>query len=265
MDDHTVVGRAVAILDCVAGSAGPLPLAALTRRTGIPKATVRRIANDLTARGMLELTPDGYVAGSRLINQGLRSAHHRGTVLSAQPYLQDLHLQTRGEIAWFATMEDGDLSMTTAAFGRSHLPLMRGLMSESVSKRGTSMVILAAGRLLAAHEPELADRILATGWKPLTRYSVTDRPRMRDLLLDARDTGLARESEQTLLGWTCLAAALREPSGRLMGVIGVSGRGSNIDARGVRPTLTMFAESLAAELIPRSGTEGHSVSSQWPR
>jgi hypothetical protein len=37
--------------------------------------------------------------------------------------------------------------------------------------------------------------------------------------------------------------------------IGVSGRGSKIDARGVRPTLARFAESLATELMPRSATE----------
>jgi DNA-binding IclR family transcriptional regulator len=65
MDDHTVIGRAVAILDCIASAAGPLALAALTRRTGIPKPTVRRIANDLTKRGMLELTSDGYQPATR--------------------------------------------------------------------------------------------------------------------------------------------------------------------------------------------------------
>jgi DNA-binding IclR family transcriptional regulator len=255
MDDHTVVGRAVEILDCVAGATGPLPLAQLTRRTGISKPTVRRIANDLTERGMLEFTSDGYVAGSRLISHGVRSSRHRDNVIAAQPYLQDLHLQTRGETAWFATAFDGDLSMATAAFGRSHAPVIRDLMSESVLKLGSSMVVLAAGRLLAAHEPEVADRVLSTGWKPLTRYSVTDRRRMHGLLFEARDTGLARESEQTLLGWTCLAAALRDSSGRLMGAIGVSGRGAHIDARGVRTTLSRFSESLAAQLITRSTSE----------
>jgi hypothetical protein len=54
MDDHTVVGRAVAILDCVASAASPLPLAALTRKTGIPKPTVRRIASDLTERSNID-------------------------------------------------------------------------------------------------------------------------------------------------------------------------------------------------------------------
>ena len=163
MDDHTVVGRAVAILDCVASAVNPLSLAALTRLTGIPKPTVRRIANDLTERGMLALTSDGYVAGSRLINQGVHSAHHRGTSVIAQPYVQDLHLQTRGEFAWFATMDRGDLTMTASAFGRSHVAAMRGSIFPSLSPLGSSKVVLAAGRLQTAHQPEVADRILDDG------------------------------------------------------------------------------------------------------
>jgi DNA-binding IclR family transcriptional regulator len=252
MDDHTVVGRAVAILDCVASAAGPLPLAALTKRTGIPKPTARRIANDLAERGMLELTSDGYLAGSRLINQGLVSAHHRGSGLSAQPYLQDLHLQTRGELAWFATLDRGDLVITATAFGRSHTAAVRNNLPPSLSVLGSSMVVMAAGRLHVAHQPELADRILSRGWAPLTRYSVTDRQRLRNLLREAHDTGLAHESEQTMLGWTCLGAALRDSAGRLMGAMGVSGRGHNIDTRGVRSALVRSAESLATELLPRS-------------
>lgn len=252
MDDHTVVGRAVAILDCVASAASPLPLAALTRQTGIPKPTVRRIANDLTERGMLELTSDGYLPGSRLINQGLQSAHNRGTSVIAQPYVQDLHFQTRGEFAWFAAMNHGDLTMSATAFGRAHVAAIRSSVSPTLSTVGSSKVVMAAGRLQAAHQPEFAERILSTGWAPLTRYSVTDRQRLRNLLQEARDTGLAHESEQTMLGWSCLAAALHDSAGQLIGAIGVSGRGSNIDARNVRPALMRCAESLAAELAPRS-------------
>lgn len=251
MDDHTVVGRAVAILDCVASATRPLALAALTRRTGIPKPTVRRIANDLVERGMLESTAEGYAAGSRLIKQGLQSAHNRGIPVIAQPYVQDLHFQTRGEFAWFAAMDHGDLTMSATAFGRAHVAAMRNNLSPTLATVGSSKVVMAAGRLQAAHQPEFAERILSTGWAPLTRYSVTDRQRLRNLLQDARDTGLAHESEQTMLGWTCLAAALHDSAGQLIGAIGVSGRGSNIDARHVRPALMRCADLLAAELAPR--------------
>jgi DNA-binding IclR family transcriptional regulator len=252
MDDHTVVGRAVAILDCVASAAGPLPLAALTRRTGIPKPTVRRIANDLAERGMLDLTADGYLAGSRLINQGLQSAPHRGASVISQPYVQDLHLQTRGELAWFAPIDNGDLMMTATAFGRSHVAAMRGSIFGPLSKFGSSKVVLAVGRLQIAHQPDVADHVLSTGWAPLTRYSVTDRLRLRNLLHEAHDTGVAHEDEQTMLGWSCVAAAIRDSAGQLIGAIGVSGRCNNIDRRGVRPALMRFAQSLATELMPRS-------------
>jgi DNA-binding IclR family transcriptional regulator len=251
MDDHTVVGRAVAILDCVASAAQPLSLATLTKRTGIPKPTVRRIANDLVTRGMLELTSDGYVGGSRLINQGLQSAHNRGVSVIAQPYVQELHLQTHGEFAWFAAMAHEDLTMTAMAFGRAHAAAMRNSRAPTLATAGSSKVVMAAGRLQAAHQPQLAERIMSTGWAPLTRYSVTDRQRLSNLLQEARDTGLAHESEQSMLGWTCMAAALHDSAGQLIGAIGVSGRGSHIDARHVRPALVRCAESLAAELAPR--------------
>jgi DNA-binding IclR family transcriptional regulator len=256
MDDHTVVGRAVQILDCVATAAGPLPLAALTRQTGIPKPTVRRIANDLTERGMLELTSTGYLAGSRLINQGLHSAHNRGVSVTAQPYVQDLHLQTRGQFAWFATMDHGDdLTMTATAFGRAHAAAMHRSLNVSLSELGSSKVVMAAGRLQVSHQPEVADRILSTGWAPLTRYSVTDRLRLRNLLREAHDTGMAYEAEQTMLGWTCLAAAVRDSAGQLLGAIGVSGRGTNVDARGIGSALIRCAESLATDLMTRSAPE----------
>jgi hypothetical protein len=50
MDDHTVVGGAGTIVDGVASAAGPLSLAALTRRTGISFATVNNRDLTMTAR-----------------------------------------------------------------------------------------------------------------------------------------------------------------------------------------------------------------------
>jgi DNA-binding IclR family transcriptional regulator len=255
VDDHTVVGRAVTILDCVAAAHEPLALAELTRRTALPKPTVRRIANDLVDRGMLANTVDGYTPGSRLIHQGLTSAQRHGASVIAQPYIQDLHLQTRGEFAWFSMMDRGDLIMTATAFGRAHVRAIRSHISPSLSTVGSSKIVMAAGRLQAAHQPEIAEHLLSTGWAPLTRYSVVDPQRLRSLLSEARDTGLAHEAEQTMLGWTCLAAALRDRAGGLIGVMGVSGRGSNIDRRGVRPALARSAAALAAELAPMSTTE----------
>ncbi|MBF6170217.1 IclR family transcriptional regulator [Nocardia blacklockiae] len=247
-DDHTVIGRAVAILDVVTDAAGPLPLAVLTRRTGIPKATVRRIANDLVERDMLARTPDGYTAGQRLIQQGLQSAYQNGRTLAVQPYLQDLHLHSRGELAWFATLNGGELTMAGAAFGRPHIATMRVSWWPGMAALGPSMVLLASGRLQLAHQPERAEAVLASGWRPLTRYSVVDRRRMRDLLTRARETGFAREDEQSVLGWSCLATVLRDRDGALVGALGITGRGPHLEARGLPGELRRAARSLEVEL-----------------
>lgn len=243
VDDRTVLGRTIAILDAVSDAVTPLPLALLTRRTGIPKPTVRRIANDLVMRGMLRHTGDGYAPGSRLIHQGMLSAHRHG-IVAVQPHLQDLYLRTRGEMAWFATAHRGELVVANTAFGSQYTPAVQTPTFVRASRFGPSMVLSATGRIQVAHNAEWADRIVRGGWAPLTRYSVIDRRRLRRLLDEARDTGFAHEAEQAVLGLSCMAAALHDDSGQLVGAIGVTGRSRAIEVQGVRAALLRSAELL---------------------
>jgi len=244
----------VAILDCVVEAAGPLPLAVLTRRTEIPKSTVRRIADDLVRRGMFERTAEGYRPGHRLLHQGLLVTHHHGLSATVQPYLQDLHLRSRGQAAWFATLNNGELVMAGAAFGRQHAAEMARPWFPSVSRIGPQMALFAAGRIEAAERPELVDRIMRGRWAPLTRYSVTDRRRLGALLREARDSGFAHETEQTVLGVSCMAAALRDSSQRLVGILGIAGECNSVEARGVHAGLRRSAELLQRDL--RSASAG---------
>jgi len=260
VDDHTVVGRAVAILDAVVEGTAPIPLAALTRRTGIPKQTVRRIADDLVARGMLERVSEGYLPGERLIHHGLVSAHRHGFAVTVQPYLRDLHLRTRGQAAWLATRREGELILVGAAFGRPYMAPMAKSWFPTMSKLGPSMVLLAAGMIEVAHQPEVADRVLRGGWEPLTPNSITDARRMRCILDEVRDTGFAHEIEQAELGLTCMAAAMRDSSGQLVGAVGLTGRREGMRGPVLRNTLQRSAESLLRDL--RSILTPH-VSHAW--
>ncbi|WP_433191724.1 IclR family transcriptional regulator [Nocardia sp. CA-107356] len=247
-DDHTVVGRAVTIIEAVADYRDPVSLATLTRRTGIPKPTVRRIANDLVRRGMLELTREGYRAGTLLIYHGLRAAQQHGFVVTAQPYIQEIYLRTRGEIVWCASLYGGELTLNGSAFGRNYASVMKRQNWPSLASFGASMVLTAAGRLqIAAHE-EQAEHILATGWAPLTQYSVTDPRKLRALLDEARDTGFVHEREQTAVGWSCVASAVRDADGTFIGAIGVTGRSAILEQRSLHTGLVRSVESLQHEL-----------------
>ncbi|MEU6586800.1 IclR family transcriptional regulator C-terminal domain-containing protein [Nocardia sp. NPDC046763] len=249
-DDHTVIGRAVAILDAVTQAAGaPISLAALTRRTGVPKSTVRRIADDLVARQMLASTPEGYLPGKRLIQQGMHAALNLGLVATVQPYLQELHLRSRGELAWFATVHNGELVITGTVFGQEYGSVITGSGWPTMSALGTSLVLTAAGRLQIAHHPDQAEYVLGVGCRPLTRYSITDRNRLRYLLNQARDTGLATEAEQVIEGWSCSAAVVRDANGNMTGALGLIGHNGDIARR-----LAAHVHTLSKQLEDESRT-----------
>lgn len=251
-DDGTVVGRVTEILDVIADASGPLTLAELTRRIGMPKPTVRRIAASLIERGMLDRTPDGYVLGGRLLRYGLHALIRDPTMLAAQPYLQELHQRSAGELAWLGIMHDGELTLANAVFGRAHQMPLRTSSWPGTALLGPSVVLLASGRLQVANHPEQAERILASGWSRMTRYSEINPRRMRALIGDARDTGFAQEDEQTRLGWSCIAAVLRDPDGQMAGAIGVTGRSATVNGRGMRGGLLRMSNALQRELATAS-------------
>jgi DNA-binding IclR family transcriptional regulator len=254
LDDGTVVGRAVAILDVVADAAGPVRLAELARSTGIPKPTVHRIANDLAARGMLERTPIGYRTGDRLLTQGLHAAVQHGYAEAVQPYLLDLYHRSRGEIAWFAAFIGGDLRPVSIVFGTERRDSMRRSRFPTLSGLGTSVVFTASGRLHMAAHPDLADGVRRFGCRPLTRYSVSDPKRLAALLDEAADTGFAHEQEQARVGCHCAAALVTGRHGAATGVIGVTSFSGRTDTRALRGPLLEASAALHAEL----GADRHS-------
>lgn len=247
-DDRTVVGRTVTILDEVTSAPTPITLALLTKNTGIPKPTVRRIANALVQRGMLTRTPQGYWAGDRLIHQGLRSTWHQRTAHTAQPYLQDLYARAPGEIAFYCGLHNGELVNVGSVFGAAHRHSMQETAWPSLASLGHSVVLTATGRLQFAHHAEQAERILTTGCPPLTPYSPAHPGRLRALLTDARDTGIAVEQEQSRLGWGCTAVALHDTAGTLIGALGLAGRGSTTTTPAIRRATVVLAESLQRDL-----------------
>jgi DNA-binding IclR family transcriptional regulator len=258
-DDGTVVGRAVMILDAVSAAAGPVRLAELCRVTGIPKPTVHRIANDLAVRGMLERTEFGYRAGERLLKQGQQAALDRGYANAAQPYLQELHLRARGEVAWFGTLTGGDFNPVSMVFGPERDAMVRTSSFPTLSRIGTSIVLTAGGRLQIATQPELAERVRSHGCRRLTPYSPVRAGQLAALLDEAADTGFAYEQEHARVGCNCAAALVTSAEGVPIGVIGVTSFTSRTDTRGMRSPLLNAAVEMRRALASCTAHAGWST------
>ena len=241
MDDHTVTGRVVAVLDAVGGLGGGATLAAVTRACGIPKPTVRRIAADLVGRGLLERRADGYRLGPRLLVLGDEAGRQQGLRQAATPYVQDLFART-GEIAWITAITDTTLVLLHCVFGTNRAADVRsgGFPTAIPSAR---FLVTAAGRIVLGDRPELADHVRHRRLPRLTPYTVTQWPKVRAAIDAARDENVAVESEQSLLGYDCLAAGVHGPDGRVIAVVGITGRTGTLAAgRLARPVLAAASD-----------------------
>lgn len=242
MDDHTVTGRVMAVLDAVAHLSGRATLAALTRSTGIPKPTVRRIAADLVTRGMLERDVDGYRLGAHLLHLGAEAARQQNVRRDAAPFVQDLFART-GEIAWMTAFTDTSNTLVESAFGSQHIDDMRRPWPAVI--RSAYFLTTAAGRLVLAHRPELIDDLRSQALPRLTPYTVTNWGQVTNAVGLVRDSGVAIEQEQTTLGYSCIAAGVHDRQGKLVGAIGVCGRTSTFVAERMRRPVRSAANQLS--------------------
>jgi DNA-binding IclR family transcriptional regulator len=147
------LGKAISVLDSLA-AAGPLSLAGLVERTGLPRATTYRLATALAAYGLVEKDPGStYRLGGRLVELGRLAGQRRlGLAQAAGPALEKLRDQTGESVQLFVSeggrrvcivsLESPHSLRTIVAVGAS-LPMDKG----------------SAGRALSG-DPE----VLARGW-----------------------------------------------------------------------------------------------------
>jgi DNA-binding IclR family transcriptional regulator len=249
MDDHTVAGRILAVLDAVTAFGRPVTLAEITRGTKIPKPTVRRIAADLVMRRMLRRCADGrFILGSRLVELGMHAAAQHGLREAATPYVQELFART-GEIVWVCVLADADVTLVYSAFGANR--------ADEVRRKGwpfglnnLAFQATAAGRIVLADRPDLVERRRSRPLPAITPHTTISWPRLTATLDAVRDSGIAIEHQQCLSGYSCVATGLRAPTGSLIGIIGVTGRASTLPVRGLIRPLLNAARDVTHKLSP---------------
>jgi DNA-binding IclR family transcriptional regulator len=243
MDDHTVAGRVAAILDAVAARQGPTPLTRLTAETGIPKPTVRRIANQLVARSVLRRDPQGYRLGLRLIELGATATLQLGMAELASPFVHELHERTR-QIAWVGTVTADGVVLLDRAFSRAQAPTVARFPSRMTP--GTTAAT-AAGQLMLASQPAFLEQVLRAGGPArLTPYTVTNRQMLLGRLERAADTRTAYESEEASLGWWCCATLVVTPTASY--VLGLTGPTPGIPVTRGLTQLRRVADQFAHQL-----------------
>jgi DNA-binding IclR family transcriptional regulator len=237
---NSVLGKAKLILEAFSAEDDAVSLTELVRRTGIAKATVYRLAQELLQWGMLERAGTDYRLGLRLFEMGQRVPRQRILREAALPYMEDLLLATR-ETIHFAVRDGLDVLYIEKII--TH----QGLGKQSRVAGRLPLYCTATGKVLLAYSgSELFADVVRAGLAPLTPYTIRSPLVLARQLERVRQTRLATEHEETRPGYGSMAVPILGSADVVVGALAIT-------APNVRLNITRFTTALraAAEGIGR--------------
>jgi len=241
--------RATAVLGAFDGDHRCLNLSQLSRRSGLPLATVHRLAADLVAGQLLVRRGDGrYEIGARMWRLGLLAPATSLREL-ALPHLQDLVVAT-GHTVHLAVLDGAGALVIERLAGTKSIPTRHNPGGR------LPLHCTAVGKVLLAFAPGPVVEEVAGDLRRHTVCTVTD-PRVLHRQLDQiRRTGLARSAQEHRLGVSSVAVPVNGHDG-VMAAIGLLAPLTSPRLAGALPHLRAAAASVSADFL-RSGLDAPS-------
>ena len=213
------VKRALSVLELFSVEQPELSLAEIARHMDVHKSSVLRILATLESSGMV--ARDGRSGKYRL---GLKILELAGQVLSrydlrsvAAPYMEDL-ARRAGEIVHLA-IRDGDQIVYLDKKGQGQVLTV----ATRVGGRHPAYASAMGKVLLAALPPEECSSLIRGKPLPrLTEHTITDPEALAQELARTRAQGFALDNEESFPGISCVAAPIRDRSGRVAAAISLT-------------------------------------------
>lgn len=245
LDPASVLGKVMLVLEAFAADDAGVGFAELQRRTGLPKATLHRVAGDLVACRLLTRVDGDYHLGSHLFQLGMRASVERTLLEVATPFLEDLYERTH-ETVHLGVGEGAEVVYVAKFGGHRQVP--------SPSRIGGRMPVhaTAIGKALLAWADEPERIAVLSG--PLVRrtpQTITAPGRLRQQLDRVREQGVAFEYEEGALGLVCVAAPVLDSRDRPVAAISVAGAVTRFRPADHAASVRAAAAGIAATLARR--------------
>lgn len=233
---NSVVGKLRLILESFTIEDEQISLSDLARRTGISKASVHRLAQELLAWGMLERAGQEYRLGMRAFELGSRVPRFRVLRDSVRPTMEQLHQETR-EVVHLGVLDGQEvlyLEKVSASPQAARPSRIAGRMP---------LHCTAIGKVLLAHAPPtLLEDVIANGLPRVSVGTVVAPGLLVEQVRQVRKRGYAVEREETTVGYSSVAVPLYGGSGLVLGALSLTA-----------PTFRADADRLAAQLRRAAG------------
>ncbi len=248
------VATAIRLLKELAGDESELGVTALSRRLGLAKSTVHRLATTLISEGVLEQNPltEKFRLGVGLFALGTLVRRRMDVSAEARPYLIELRNKT-------------DETVLLAILNQSRIMHIYNLESTQAIRMRSDIgmekpaLVTAEGLVILAFRPrEETERILAAGGIPVrTPKTLTAPEAIRERLEQIRRLGYAIDDEESEPGMRVIAAPIRDAAGVAVAAAAVAGpvqRLSKSTIKRLIPEVIGTADAISRRL-------GHQLSS----
>lgn len=249
---RSVASRLLALLFCFEPGATELSLAELTRRTGLPHPTARRLVQELTRAGALDQHENGrYAVGLRLWQLGTLAPLTESLRALAHPFMEDLYTAIRQHVQ-LAVLEKGE----AVIIERLSAPRAVGLVSQVGGR--LPLHCSAIGKVLLAYaEPELAEQVLAAGLRRYTDRTIVDPQVLRRELAECRRTGIATVRGEMSDGADAVGTRIMDQDGRVVAALSVVVRSGSVQPQTIRLPLLTSGLGISRGLGWRPGVKAH--------
>jgi DNA-binding IclR family transcriptional regulator len=214
-----VIERMMNLLDTLATHPDPIPLKQLAQETSLHPSTAHRILAAMIARGFVERVDAGvYRLGIRLLQLGNVVKSRMSVREMAVESMQKLHVAT-GESVNLG-MRDGDdiVYVERTSSGRSAVRVVHIVGARA------PLHTTATGKLFLADDgtQRVQDYAKRTGLPASTQASICTITALEKELDRVRRHGVAYDMEEVEAGVRCIAAAIRDDSGKLVAGLSLS-------------------------------------------
>lgn len=214
------LGRAFSIIEVVASARDGIGLADISRAVGLHNSTTFHLAKTLTILGYLRQDGDSkrYRIGRKLFTLAAGALDEIAMVNLATPALEALSLAT-GESSHFC-VRAGDTVVVLARTGGSGA---FQIASRVGVVRPAHCTALGKAVLASFSDEQLRAYLRRNPLTPATKRSITEIPELIREIERVRREGVAIDDGEFDLEVRCVAVAVKDYAGAVVGAIGISG------------------------------------------
>jgi IclR family transcriptional regulator, pca regulon regulatory protein len=193
-----------------------LTLSDVAKLVDLPRASVRRTLHTLVQLGYAEMDERMFRLTARVLNLARAYLQSNAVTDIVQPALERLSEET-GESCSAAVLDSVDITMIAHASPKRVLPV-----SAQIGFRlPASATALGRVLLAALDDRELEKFLVRLKPEKITKFTVTDKAKLRKAILDVRKSGFALADQEVEVGFRSIAIPLKKRDGRVIAALNI--------------------------------------------